>query len=184
MSAFKVTPRIHYNPGYPALKKKTGIVFKMPLRVLNIFIVGFLFCFLGSGCGNEEQKLTGVQELDGDILQEQPDTADVDRNTYDYDQQLSGTDAPDVVLDQSVPDDLGGVTDPDFPDTDIVVQPDNDEQLAGEYIPDTPMPDAEDADTCKSDKDCTDSGTSDSDSSIYPDEELSGVVAPDAGPLK
>lgn len=159
---FQVRRVTCYDPGYPVGRRRPGRLEARPLRFLFL-VVGFLFFFVGAGCGEKEVQLTGVQEYDGDSL-------------------TSDTAQPDA-------DDLQGVTDPDFPLDDAA--PDYDNQPAGvdETVPmydDTYLPDdgqlagelMPDADELMSDE-----LLSDSDSVICPvDEELTGVVAPDEMP--
>lgn len=161
---FQVRRVTCYDPGYPVGRRRPGRLEARPLRFLFL-VVGFLFFFVGAGCGEKEVQLTGVQEYDGDSLTSdtaQPDDAGVP----DADDMLTGDPIPDTPVDIDDLSELGGAPLVD----DELELPDYDDQLAGELMPD--------ADELMSDE-----LLSDSDSVICPvDEELTGVVAPDEMP--
>lgn len=156
---FQVRRVTCYDPGYPVGRRRPGRLEARPLRFLFL-VVGFLFFFVGAGCGEKEVQLTGVQEYDGDSLTSdtaQPDDAGVPD---------AGDPIPDTPVDIDDLSELGGAPLVD----DELELPDYDDQLAGELMPD--------ADELMSDE-----LLSDSDSVICPvDEELTGVVAPDEVP--
>ncbi|HSA33415.1 MAG TPA: hypothetical protein P5077_06780 [bacterium] len=166
---FSVRKVTGYDPGYPVGRRRPGRLEARPLRFLFL-VVGFLFFFVGVGCGEKEVQLTGVQEYDGDSL-------------------TSDTAQPDA-------DDLQGVTDPDFPLDDDAVIPDADDMLTGDPVPDElnelggaplvddelELPDYDDQLAGELMPDA-DELLSDSDSIVCPvDEEITGVVAPDEMP--
>lgn len=139
---FQVRKVTGYDPGYPVGRRRPGRLEARPLRFLFL-VVGFLFFFVGFGCGEKEVQLTGVQEYDGDSLT--TDTAQPDLNDLsggatpddaievpDTDDMLTGDPVPDTPVDIDEFNELGGAP---LVDEDIE-PPDYDDQLAGELMPD------------------------------------------------